>query len=93
MPGRLWVTNPFTQIYIYARKAPPRGLVQQVEIRDVVPGLRERHSRSAQSVRLLVFGPGSAVPLPRSYRTVLVHGVFTVLEVFDGSWAPPAQVG
>ena len=79
MEGSLWVNDECTQIYIYAYKRPAIGLVEQVEIRHVVPERWVETGRSDQRYDLVVLGPGSIRAVPRGYHVVLLHGSFTVL--------------
>jgi hypothetical protein len=79
MEGTLWVNNEYTQIYIYARKRPATGLVEQVEIRHVVPERRVKTGRSEPHLDNVVLGPGSLLAVPVGYRVALIHGSFTIL--------------
>jgi hypothetical protein len=76
--GSLWVADLYTQIHVYAGKPPAYGLVEQVEIRDVIPERREAASQRP-AADLVVLGPGSIPAAPRGYRVVLTEGPFTVL--------------
>lgn len=78
MRGSLWVSDEHTQIYIYARKRPATGLVEQVEIRHVVPE-RRKSGPPGSPPDLVVLGPDSIPAAPRAYSTVFRHGPFTVL--------------
>lgn len=78
--GSLWVSNAFTQIYVYAKKPPGRLPVEQVEIAPVIP---ERRLSGASTPRFSVIGPSSDPSIlrdPGSYKTIFVCGLFSVLE-------------
>jgi hypothetical protein len=84
--GSLWVADLYTQIHVYARKAPAYGLVEQVEIRDVIPE-RWETAEERPAADLVVLGPGSVPAAPHGYRVVLTEGPFTVLAR-PGMFAP-----
>ncbi len=80
MEGSLWVNNEYTQIYIYARKRPAlSGLVEQVEIRHVVPERRRKSDGDELHGAIIVHGPGVPLAVPWGYRVAMIHDPFTVL--------------
>ena len=76
-PGTLYVADPNTQIYVYARRRPAVRLVEQVEIADVVPE-RRRGLTTARPPDILVRGPGSMHLAPRAYRIAFSRRGFVV---------------
>jgi len=78
MQGTLLVKDEYTQIYIYARKRPATPLVEQVEIRHVVPE-RRYGAQGGGYPDLIVCGPNSIYAPSMGYQTALVHPPFQVL--------------
>ncbi len=78
MQGTLMVNGEYTQIYIYARKRPATPLVEQVEIRHVVPE-RRYDARREEYPDLIVSGQNSIYAPPKEYKIALVHPPFQVL--------------
>jgi hypothetical protein len=79
LPGRLWVIEEFTQIYVYAGKRPASRIVEQVEIRHVIDDRRAQVPFDAAD--LVVLGPHTPDLWPQDFTTELVLGPFTVVSL------------
>lgn len=81
LSGDLWVNSFHTQIYVYAKKKPYTGQVEQLEIRDVTPELNRLRDRTLKKFPPdnIVVGPGSVGGYPSGYEQVGAFGKFIVL--------------
>jgi hypothetical protein len=80
-PGMVWVNSLHSEVYIYAEKEAPYGMVEQIEIREASPE-RRAHMRDAFQCRppdWVVTGPDPGVNFtPRGYAEAARNQMFQV---------------